>query len=1485
MASFSNSSDAEFGPASSREFDFTLLFQDTILTILPATIFLIAAGFRAVWLTSSPNKVATSLSHSTKLVCFSQASKPQANTFQVLLSAFAAVQLTVLLARATNLEVATRASVAAAALDFTAACVLFVLSCFEHGRSVTPSTVIGIYMLVSLPFDAVRLRTFYLLRNSAAQGIANLLSLALAVKFGVLVTEAVEKRGILLEPYRHLPPEATSGVYSRSVFWWLNPLLRLGFGKNLKTDDLFGLDQALSSDSVRSRFRRKWASVKEHSRFSLIWVTIDVLKWQLLLAALPRLLLVGVKFAQPFLIESTISYVSNRDEQPASTGWGLVGAFFLTYFSTAILTASYQHLLNRAITQLRGGLISLIYQQTLEISTGTIDPTSSLTLMSSDVQKVAEVSTYLHDTWSSIIEVGVSMFLLYRKLGTACYGPAIVYIIQIVGTIWITKVIPAYQKRWLEAVQLRVNFTSALLHSMRNVKLLGLSSVIEGRTQGLRDFEVSECKRYRIVNNFMIIIQNGAVTFAPFATFLIFYIRSQTSGQPLDLATSFSVLTILRIVGTPLAILLYSCPAMAGCSACFERIQVYILADVRQDNRLSLDSVYDSNEYWDDQPRQENSIEMRRLGSVSRSPGDEILSLKNCSFGWERSGSPVINDLDLSVQSDTISMIIGVTGCGKSTLLKGMLSETPLSQGFVYLRNKSIAFCDQEPWVQNGTIKAAICGPSSWDFSPADDRWYREVLSCCGLTEDVENFPHGNKTVIGSRGVSLSGGQKQRLALARAVYARTDILILDDVFSGLDNDTEELIFKRLFGRSGPVRRTKTTVIMVTHAVHRLPYADQIVCLDATGRISEQGNYLSLINSRGYVHSLDVRYKQQQNITQDEEEAITVEAPRQNKVDKETNAITEEENSQRDLNRRTGEWATYKHWFRSCGYLSSLFSVVWSIVFVLMGQMPGILVQLFSSNKDGASEGASARSRSFIIIFGASTAIAGLSLAGACIQVFMYMQPRSSRGLHLNLLQTVLNAPLSFFTRTDIGTIINRFSQDMTLVDGELPFSYIDFILSFVQAASGIALVGASGGYFAAVIPVVLGAMYFVQKYYLRTSRQIRLLDLEEKAPLYTLFGETAAGLASVRAFGWEEKFEQRNIELLDRSQRPFYLMFCIQQWLGIVLELLVTVMVTILLVIVVIRRASISPGLVGLGLLSTVTLSSSLAQVVRLWTQLETSIGAISRLRDFVAFTASEHQSWEVEEVRKTWPETGEVFFSKFAASYSDDSALVLDNINLKVRLGEKVGVCGRSGSGKSSALASLFHLLEYRSGNIWIDGVDISTIPRETLRANLNVIPQEPWWVSTASVRFNMDPWNATHTDFATPLDRDAMFVSALSRCQIWHVINEKGGLDAIMTSDFLSHGQRQLFCLARAMVRNSKLVVLDEVSASVDVKTDELMQQVIREHFEDCTVISVAHRLNTIAYGDRVVVLSKGKVVEVGEPGTLLKMQGSWFKDLYEA
>ena len=354
----------------------------------------------------------------------------------------------------------------------------------------------------------------------------------------------------------------------------------------------------------------------------------------------------------------------------------------------------------------------------------------------------------------------------------------------------------------------------------------------------------------------------------------------------------------------------------------------------------------------------------------------------------------------------------------------------------------------------------------------------------------------------------------------------------------------------------------------------------------------------------------------------------------------------------------------------------------------------------------------------------------------------------------------------------------------------------------------------SASYFGAVIPFVLITLYAVQKFYIKTSRQIRILELEAKAPLYTLFQETLNGLATVRAFGWSHAFSERNLTYLDNSQKPFYMLFCVQRWLQVVLDLIVAALAVIMVILIVALRDKLSAGYVGLGLLNVMSFNEQLADLIKSWTRLETSIGAVSRIKSFITQTTSEARPIENIEPPEDWPSEGSVEIKHFAASYDNESRLVLNDVNLTIAAGEKLGICGRSGSGKSSLLASILHILEYRDGLITVDDVDLSFVSRELLRQRINVIPQEPYFL-LGSVRLNASPWTATTKGPGEQPPTDEEIIAALKKVELWDLIQGKGGLDVEMNSDFFSHGQRQLFCLARALLRKSKLVVLDEVTS----------------------------------------------------------------------
>ena len=573
----------------------------------------------------------------------------------------------------------------------------------------------------------------------------------------------------------------------------------------------------------------------------------------------------------------------------------------------------------------------------------------------------------------------------------------------------------------------------------------------------------------------------------------------------------------------------------------------------------------------------------------------------------------------------------------------------------------------------------------------------------------------------------------------------------------------------------------------------------------------------------------------------------------------------------ELNRQTGDFAVYKYYFASIGWRRNAIFISSTILFGIASKMTEFLLTYWT--RDVAKQGNEVNAF-YLAIYGMLSGLATLGLGGSAFTLLIFVVPKSAEVLHERLLDTVMAAPLSFFTSTDVGVTLNRFSQDMTVIDAELPYSLIDLVLALILAVMGAALMCVSAGYFAATMPVVILCVWVLQKFYLRTSRQMRLLDLEAKSPLYSHFIESLAGLVTIRAFGWADNFQSRNLKLLDISQKPCYLLFCIQRWLALILDLLVAALAVMLMVLVVKLRADISGGFVGLALLNVMSFNESLAEIIKQWTLLETSFGAIARLMSFAAQTDPENLPGENHSVPVDWPSSGSIQFTNITASYTANSASVIKDVNLTISPGEKLGICGRSGSGKSSLIASLFRMLELSEGTIKIDGIDISTLPRQLVRERLNAIPQEPFFMR-GSIRYNADPYS---------LYTDAEIIKAINKVGLWSLVLAKGGLDAELEADFFSHGQRQLFCLARAILRKSKVVVLDEVTSSVDAKSDELMQQVIRDEFRDCTIMAVAHRLDTILDFDRIALLSSGKLVELDSPSALLG-RDSAFRELYQS
>ncbi|KAL9602458.1 MAG: hypothetical protein Q9179_002540 [Wetmoreana sp. 5 TL-2023] len=1352
----------------------------------------------------------------------------------------------------------------------------------EHQRTIRPSLLLELYLLLSLCFDAARLRTLWL------QGYNNTLaavsSVALAIKFCLLIVEIVWKRRFLRGEWSSQSPEATSGLFGKSLFLWLNPLLRAGFARSLSVEELLPLDKHLTSDYLYESLHQPWAERGTKSSRALLMLFFRRLKWRLLAAVPPRLGLIAFNFCQPFLIERAISF--NRQpvtDSSTNVGYGLIGAYFLVYCGIAVTTGQYQHLTYRAITMARGGLISMMFDKTASIKANAADPASSLTLMSADIERITNGWQTMHEIWANVIEVSLAIYLLGRQLGGACGIPIAVAVVSFLGSVFVMNLVVKRQGLWLEAIERRISATATMLGSMKRVKMCGLTDTLFRNLHDLRIQELKISKRFRRLLIGSMFFAFTTPVIAPVLTFTVFALVALRSDghSTLDTSKVFTSLSLFALLAEPLASLIMAMMSFAGSLGCFDRIQQFLETSEHIDKRLKSQTDYDSlnasstqasstgSTTWTEKSIVSTTTSERPLLPFTRpGGGGDALTVEGASFGYHPDKEALISAIRAKIPRGKLTMIVGPVGCGKTTLLKSLLGEVPALEGTIRCLGNDVAYCDQTPFHMNGTVRESITA-----FSEADDRWYGTVVKACALTEDLRQMQLGDSTRIGSKGVALSGGQSQRVALARAAYARHDICMLDDVLSGLDMDTEHQVFHNLLGLDGLFRRQATTVILTSSSSKRLPYADHIIVLDEKGRIAEQGSFTELNASGGHVSSLDLppadwRLRSQGTSTLDHlMSSASVDYLPALPPTKE--ALIEDPEAEFEANKRTGDLSVYAFYARSVGWLAVIIFVVAISAYVFCISFPQIWLGWWAA----ANAKAPNQDLGYWLGIYALLGVAGLaSLVISCWQIIITMVPQSGESFHWRLLNTVLSAPMSFFATTDTGVTLNRFSQDLQLIDMDLPIAALNFFTAFMLCVAQIILIGVASVYAAASFPVWIIVLYFIQKFYLRTSRQMRFLDLEAKAPLYTQFTEILAGLATVRAFGWQTALEKKNRFLLDRSQKPFYLLFAVQRWLQLVLDLLVAAVAVMLMILVVELRGFLSGAYVGVALLNIILFSQHLKLVLQYWTMLETHIGAVSRVRNFSLTVASENGPKENASPPTDWPAHGAIDFYGVDASY-DGARNVLKGLTLSIQAGEKIGICGRTGSGKSSLVMAIFRMIELKAGSITIDGVDISTIPRKEARSRIIGLPQDVFLLN-GTVRLNVDPYQKAS---------DQAIIGALQDVRLWSNIQEKGGLDAEVEAINLSHGQRQLFCLAQALLRPSSILILDEATSSVDDLTDALIQRIIRQKFAKHTIIAVAHKLETIIDFDKVAVLHNGVLKEFENPHTLLAQQDSWFKQLY--
>ncbi|KAF7853664.1 hypothetical protein EAF04_010655 [Stromatinia cepivora] len=1089
---------------------------------------------------------------------------------------------------------------------------------------------------------------------------------------------------------------------------------------------------------------------------------------------------------------------------------------------------------------LRGVLVSAIYRKTTANGISLLDNSAAVTLMSTDIERITTGFVVVHELWAGLIQVGITTWLLKTQLGVACVAPILVSLFctllsSVAGTIAEKR-----QQSWMVALQKRVGITAEMLSFMRGIKLAGLTEKLRNIIQTLRINEIDSAGKYRQCLVWFIALAYSPQLLSPFLALIIF---SAQSGSPLSTTVAFTATSLITLLTNPLAQLFLNFLPFAAAIGCFDRVAIFLCSQSRIDRRLF--TIHDDDSYVHANQHSEKSdnhchgrnMKKKSLDIVHHGPESAAVSIQGGVFGWIPN-NPILRDIDCTIVQSKVTAIVGTIACGKSTFLKAILGEVPLAEGSLTLSLKT----------NSNSAGIAFCGSST-----EDNLWYKKVVQACCLEGDFQSLLQRDQSIVGSKGFSLSGGQKQRLSIARAVYSRAQLILFDDVFSSEDAKTVQLVSEQLWGPRGLLRSTGTTVILASNNTCMLPFVDEIIIIGKDGTIEKRNSASStdLLEVYSRQECSPIGNGQENTIVTDKSTKVIIGETLLVKENLSDSGFTREHTS----DRQTGELAVYRFYFATIGFWPLVLFFLSMSTFAFFYVFPTIWLKLWTSyNMIHGNQ----KIDLYLGLYGAYQIMALLAVTLSAWELAYMVMVKSGASLHLITLSTVINAPFAFFSETDTGQITNRFSQDLELIDGELPTSLlgagVNALICIMQAIS----IATGSAYIAISFPFLICMLYFLQKFYLRTSRQIRHLDLELKSPLYSHFLETISGLAHIRAFNWTEESCATNHKLLDISQRPFYLLFMIQRWLNLVLDLFCGGIAFLVVTLAVTLRdhGSASPGL-GFG-------------------NLETSIGAVSRIKSFSESTIAEDKFDEANSPLVGWPTTGKLDFVGVSASYNSQDGNVLKNISFSIQPGEKIGICGRSGSGKSSLILALFRMLDLNSGAIFVDSQDISKIPRTEIRSKLNALPQEPFFFSGSSVRMNLDPFETSD---------DVSILDALEKVELRaRILNQLGGLDGEMNPELLSHGQKQLFSLVRVMLRDSNIVVLDEATSSVDHETDEKIQRVIRDAFAGKTIIAVAHRLDTILDFDKIAVMDQGMLVEFDKPEVLLERE-SVFKKLYRA
>eukprot|EP00055_Hartaetosiga_balthica_P015506 m.91950 g.91950 ORF g.91950 m.91950 type:complete len:1384 (+) comp8883_c0_seq3:26-4177(+) len=1322
---------------------------------------------------------------------------------------------------------------------------------------------------------------------------------------GIGVSMGEEKRTLGAQS-----PMNTAGFFSQATFWWATPLFSKAKKGNINLSDIHELPEDLQAKASLEKFDMVWKKELEEKgeeHASLGMVLIRVYKFKILFAFLLNMLAFAFSILTPLaFVRNLIKYGGQMNED-LGLGIGLaVGLFLSDILRSACIQNYWFFCLNYSV-RLRAIVFGLVYRKALELrDLGGYSVGELVNVTTNDSQRVFEAGLYS----IFIIVSGISgvcvLIITSLLLGPASIAGIAVFFLMIPIQIIFSKKSGALRRVAIHETDRRVRMMNELLTCIKLIKMYAWEKAFANKIGGIREKE----KRTLQTAGYLQSVTISLVPVLPAVASVVTFVIQAYFGNGMSADDVFTVLALYNVLRFSLAVLPMGVKARAEAQVGLQRLRNFILL---KDNRNILDApeskdvcveFEDATVSWPptnvrtDKSNSNKEIKLARKLSkkqqMDREEEEEIKEHKDASVKTKRKRNAeedtiVLTNVNLSLKKGELLGICGSVGCGKSTLLSTLLGQTKVNEGCVRLGG-SIAYVSQQAWIQSDSLKNNIL------FGKEMQRnLYNDTIKCCSLERDLEVLTAGEDTEIGERGINVSGGQKQRISLARAVYADHDVYLLDDPLSAVDAHVGKNIFEECIQK----RLKEKSVLLVTHQLQYLPNCDR-VCFIHGGK-THMGTHKELLETTE-AYKILISKHHHDNMEENDDKEEEEEESSKGEKDVEDASTKEEEKgndnkiagaggngrliSDEKVSTGSVSWKTYINYAKAGGgviifsfllllFATAMFGKAYSDFYLALWIRAGNGNSSAPFYAKGDPSDNPDLNR-YALIFG--MIVLGILVIQAIKGfLFTFLCLRASTSLHRQLFNKIVRAPMHFFDTTPTGRILNRFSKDLDEIDVRLPFQLEQFLQNLLLIFATIALIAYIFPYFLIALVPILAFFLFLVSFSRPLQRQTKRLDHVTRSPLISQISATLQGMHTIAAFGKQEAFKTEFIRRLDQNTKCFFAFFLASRWFAFRLDYTTALITFCVGIISVALHGKISPSLLGSAITFALSLGGITQYTTRLSAEVESRFTSAERIVSYIDTTPVEDDfsTPPPDDLPPNWPTRGEIVFDNAEAHYRPGLPAVLKNISLTIHSNEKIGIVGRTGAGKSTIAMVLFRMMDLSKGRILIDGFDITSMGTNFVRSKLSIIPQDPV-LFVGTIRYNVDPFQEYS---------DAAIWHALEQSHIKSLVSSlEKGLEAevIENGENFSVGERQLLCMSRALLRNSKVLILDEATAAIDTKTDALIQETIRHAFQNCTVLTIAHRLNTIMDSDRILVMDNGSVAEFDHPQILLHDESSLFAEM---